>query len=263
VPEWAVVSAERHDDEIHENLAHWQKKPLLRDVYRGFYEQIAAHLLPSEKGKTVELGSGIGNLKSVLPDCVATDLFPNPWIDRVENAYRLGFEDASLTNLVLFDVFHHLQYPGTALDELARVLADRGRLVLFEPDISALGAVVYGVFHHEPVAWRDPIAWRAPAGWSPERAPYYAAQGNAARIFRSRRVRSMLGEQWKLVEVTRLASLSYVASGGFRGRQLYPDALYPVMKRMDRVANRLPSLFSTRLLVVLERASRDTRSRPT
>jgi SAM-dependent methyltransferase len=251
-----TIPAERHDAEIHENLEHWQRKPLLRNVYRGFYEQIAARLLPSAPGKTVELGSGIGNLKSVLPECVATDLFPNPWIDRVENAYRLGFDDASLTNVVLFDVFHHLEYPGTALDELARVLADRGRLVLFEPDISAVGAVVYGVFHHEPVAWRQPITWRAPAGWSAERAPYYAAQGNAARIFRSRRFRALLDDHWKLVEVTRLASLSYVASGGFRGRQLYPDALYPAMKTLDRVAGLLPAVFSTRLLVVLERHAR-------
>lgn len=253
-----TIPAEQHDAEIHENLEHWKRKPLLRDVYRGFYDEIVARLLPSAPGKTVELGSGIGNLKSVLPDCVATDLFPNPWIDRVENAYLLTSADASLTNLVLFDVFHHLEYPGTALDELARALEDSGRVVLFEPDISALGAVVYGVFHHEPVAWRNPIHWRAPAGWSAESAPYYAAQGNAARIFRSRRFQGLLGKEWKLLEVTRLASLSYVASGGFRGRQLYPDALYPTMKGVDRIAGLLPSLFSTRLLVVLERRRRTT-----
>jgi SAM-dependent methyltransferase len=251
-----TIPAERHDAEIHENLASWEKKPLLRAVYRAFYELIGSRLLPSAPGKTVELGSGIGNLKSVLPDCVATDLFPNPWLDRVENAYRLSSDDASLTNLVLFDVFHHLEYPGTALDELARVLADRGRLVIFEPDLSALGAVVYGVFHHEPVAWRRPITWRAPAGWDPLHAPYYAAQGNASRIFRSPRFRSLLADQWKLVEVTRLAALSYVASGGFRRRQLYPDALFPVVQQVDRLAGWVPSLFSTRMLVVLERTKR-------
>jgi hypothetical protein len=48
----------------------------------------------------------------VIPECVTTDIFPNPWLDRVENAYALNFADASVGNLILFDVFHHLEFPG-------------------------------------------------------------------------------------------------------------------------------------------------------
>jgi len=250
------LTNEQHAIEIQDNLAHWRKKPLLRDVYRGFYEEIARRLVPSAPSRTVELGSGIGNLKSVLPDCIATDLFPNPWIDRVENAYRLSFADASLDNLVLFDVFHHLAYPGTALAELRRVLVPGGRLVVFDPDVSALGRIVYGAFHHEPLALGAPITWTAPAGFDPDAAPYYAAQGNASRVFRSARYDGDLARcGFRKVEVTRLSSLSYVASGGFRGRQLYPRSLLGTMRRVDRLAGLVPGLFSTRLLVVMERAS--------
>ena len=258
-----TAPSEQHAIEIEENLEHWRRKPLLRKVYRGFYEEIARRMNPSAPGATVELGSGIGNLKSVLPECVATDLFPNPWIDRVENAYRLSFADASLDNLLLFDVFHHLQHPGTALAEFHRVLKPRGRLVVFDPDVSVLGRVVYGVFHHEPLALHDPIAWTAPDGFEPDAAPYYAAQGNASRIFRSRRFERELARDWKTLEITRLSSLSYVASGGFRGRQLYPEALYGVMRRLDRLAGLAAPVFSTRLLVVMEREAASPASHAT
>ena len=31
------------------------------------------------------------SFKDHLPDCITTDVFPNPWLDRVENAYALAF----------------------------------------------------------------------------------------------------------------------------------------------------------------------------
>jgi len=57
----------------------------------------------------------MGSIKEVIPDCVTTDLFPNPWLDRQENAYHLGFADGSVSNLILFDVWHHLRYPDQPL----------------------------------------------------------------------------------------------------------------------------------------------------
>ena len=51
------------------------------------------------------------------------DLFSNPWLDRRENCYAMNFADGSVSHLILFDVWHHLRYPGTALREFHRVLA--------------------------------------------------------------------------------------------------------------------------------------------
>jgi len=85
----------------------------------------------------------------VIPDCVRTDLFPFPWIDRVENAYRLSFGDETLANLFMVDVFHHLRYPGAALQEFWWVLRVGGRLILLEPALSILGYLIYGLLHPE------------------------------------------------------------------------------------------------------------------
>ena len=102
----------QHNIEIAENRDHWNRKPLLQCVYRQFYADIARRVDRSRPGLLVELGSGMGNIKEHLPDCITTDVFPNPWLDRVENAYALTFADQTVNNLVLFDVWHHLQYPA-------------------------------------------------------------------------------------------------------------------------------------------------------
>ncbi len=248
----ALDSIERHDAEIRKNLALWGKKPLLRNIYRSFHELIAQRLSNRSGRRVVELGSGIGNIKEVIPHCIRTDLFPNPWIDRVENAYSLSFPDEYLGDLILFDVFHHLRYPGTALQEFYRVLQPRGRVIIFDPCLSALGRLVYGLLHQEPLGLDHDIEWFAPADWSPEDVDYYAAQGNAARIF----VRDELGQPWtgwRIAAIDRLSAISYVASGGYSKPQLYPLRALGAMRILDRICDTMPWIFATRLLAVLEK----------
>jgi SAM-dependent methyltransferase len=242
----------QHDLEIQANRLAWERKPQLRAVYRGFHELIASRLDRSVSGQIVELGSGMGSIREVIPDCVTTDLFPNPWLDRQENAYRLTFTDGSVSNLILFDVWHHLRYPSTALAEFRRVLAPGGRVIVFDPAISWTGRVIYGLFHHEPVAMGLPITWDAPAGFKPEDSDYFAAQGAATRIF-WRRVEPGRLSSWSLLEATPLPSFEYFATGGFSGPQLGGPGAFRLWKSLDRTLGRWPKLFAARLLVVLKK----------
>ena len=246
------IEVEQHNLEIQANAEHWRRKPLLQKIYRDFYREIAGELRSDLPGVTVEIGSGIGNLKTVVPGALATDIFPNPWLDRIENAYAMSFEDGAVANLILFDVWHHLEFPGTALAEFQRVLVPQGRLIIFDPAMGLLGRIVHGLFHHEALALKDEIRWHAPAGFSPDKMSYYAAQGNAHRIFFSGEGASEL-DGWRTIRRSPFAGIPYVASGGFRGPQLFPGSLLPVMRAVDRVASRVPALFATRLLVTLEK----------
>jgi SAM-dependent methyltransferase len=244
---------EQHNIEIQINRAIWERKPALRAVYRGFYEQIAAATTSRVPGQTVELGSGMGNIKQFLPHCVTTDIFNNTWLDRVETAYALSFSNSSVANLILFDVFHHLEFPGNAFEEAARVVAPGGRMIIFDQDMSLLSRWICRVFHHEPVSMGKQLRWNAPVDFSTASSAYYAATENAYRCF----VRGELSEQraakWKLVECRRICSFAWLGCGGFRGKQLYPAGALPLIRLVDRLLSHLPDLFSSRLLVVLER----------
>lgn len=248
-----TLPQEQHLQEIHDNFVRWQAKPILRQIYYGFYRQIARHVRHDVPGRIVELGSGISNLKNVIPDCLCTDIFPHTWIDQVENAYALTFADNSVSNLILFDVFHHLQYPGTALKEFQRVLALQGRVIIFEPAVSFLGLLVYGLLHHEPLRLFQSIVWFAPQQFAPATASYYAAQGNAMRIFGSTRYHAQL-TNWNRLVFERFSAISYIASGGYRRKQMIPDSFFPIMQKIDAICDKFPCVFATRLLIVLEKS---------
>jgi SAM-dependent methyltransferase len=237
----------QHQTEIQRNLQAWQNKPLLRRLYAGFYERIVALLDANVPGRIVEIGSGVGNLKSRLPSAISTDLFANPWLDVVCDGYELPFVSGSLSHLILFDVFHHLRAPNTFLREARRVLTREGRLILFEPYISWSSFPVYALFHHEPVAWRSPIDF---AEALPRPRDYYAAQGNATRLFFRSEGRGW-PQGWTVFYAEAFASFSYLLSGGFSKPALYPTGSLSALARLDQALSHWPGLFGARCLVGL------------
>ncbi len=247
------IPASRHNEEIAQNREHWERKPLLRAVYGQFYLEIAKALEGVPDGDILECGSGIGNLKSVLPHAITCDLFPNPWLDRRENIYQLSFPDRSLSGVVLFDVFHHLRYPGTALTEIRRVLRPGGRAVIFEPSMGLLGRLALGMFHHEPLALRAPIEWDAPTNFEPAETGYYAAQGNAWRLLHEPQFSGRLTAGWSGVSTHYYPALPWLVSGGFRGPTLCPRILQRPLALLERGLSLAPRYLSSRLLLVLER----------
>ncbi|MEW6302896.1 MAG: class I SAM-dependent methyltransferase [Verrucomicrobiota bacterium] len=241
-----MTPLEQHQIEIQGNLRSWERKPLLQKIYAGFYQRIIALIDQQLPGRIVEIGSGIGNLKAHLPGAICTDLFPNPWLDVACDGYELPFRDAAISHLVLFDVFHHLRAPNAFLQEARRVLAPGGRVIIFDPYISCSSYPVYGLLHHEPVAWRAPLDPRADL---PRPRDYYAAQGNATRCF-------FRGElplrDWTVLHAEALSSFAYLLSGGYSKPCVYPAACLDSMQRLDQLLSRWPRLFGARCLVALQ-----------
>ena len=237
----------RHQTEIQRNREQWRAKALLPLVYADFYRRLLSLVDATVSGLVVEMGSGLGQLKEHLPSAICTDLFPNPWLDVVCDGYELPFRDRTVSHLILMDVFHHLCAPNAFLAEARRVLADRGRVLLFEPYISWSSRMVYGLFHPEPVAWRAPFDW----GERPSRPrSYYAAQGNATRLFFRREVPGWPAG-WRVFHAEAIAGFAYLLSGGFSRPALYPRGCLGGLQRIDAILSRWPTIWAARCLVGL------------
>jgi SAM-dependent methyltransferase len=239
---------EQHQIEIQRSRDARAAKPLIRRIYGDFYDRILAEVKHGIDGAVVEIGAGSGELKSRFPNAICTDLFANPWLDLVCDAYALPFAPASVSNLILLDVFHHLERPLAFTIEAARVLAPHGRLILFEPYISPASFVIYGCFHHEPVAWNKEIDL-GPA--PPRDQRYYAAQGNATRLFF--RAANWLPPTMRLLSARAHADFAYLLSGGLSKPSVYPASFHSALRSVDERLSGFPRAFAGRCLVVLER----------
>jgi SAM-dependent methyltransferase len=229
----------------------WNERPLLRRLYRGWYRELARRLA-DVAGANVELGSGIGKLREAIPGIVTTDVEPTQWSDRIVDAAELPWEDGSLANLVLVDVFHHLSRPAAFLDEAARTLTPGGRVLILDPYCSPLSTLAYTRLHHErtdlsaaPFAEDERIA----------AAPLESNQACATLAFF--RAADEYARRWpalRVVERRRLAVLAYPLSGGFTKRSLVPSALTSALVAVDRALEPiLAPLAAFRCLIVLER----------
>lgn len=240
-----------HQRQIEENLRYWEAKPVLREIYRDFHRLLARYL-SDVPGETAEIGSGIGNIKEVIPHCVRTDIFPNPWNDRQENIYRLSMADSSVANLILFDVFHHLEYPLDALDECRRVLDVGGRLLVFDHAMSAAGFLFSKFAHHERPGFRRNYRLRAEDPSQLTEPSYYADHANAFRVF-EHRFDELLRPDWQRVAVVKLPALKWLLSGGYRGPSLLHPSTMAGAALCERFARMAPAIFALRMLAVLEK----------
>jgi SAM-dependent methyltransferase len=242
---------------LREHERAWTERPVVRELYRRWFELIRDRL-SVVPGPTVELGGGLGHLREVVPNVVVTDIEATPWAEAVVDAEQMPYEDGSVANLVLFDVFHHLPVPARFLDEAARVLAGGGRIVAVEPYCSPVSTFAYRHFHHEPVDFgTDPFSE------SPHSTSAAMDSNSALPTLALFRQRDRLAARWpelSLIETQRFSLFAYPLSGGFSRPRLLPTSVILRLDAIEQSLAWLAPLAAFRCLAVLERAG-STRDR--
>ena len=238
----------------------WGSKPLLRRVYNDIYDRIAAVCV---EGRTLEIGGGIGTFKSRFPHVIATDIQSAPWLDVVADAQKLPFTNSSISNIVMVDVLHHVEFPLLFLREAERVLRPDGRCVMVEPAITLGSTLFYRFLHQEPVRMSvDPLIEGNP---STDRDPYESNQAIPTLLVTRERERlARLIPTLSVVQTDWFSFVVYPLSGGFKSWSLLPDALgrrgLAIERKLERILGRI---FAFRLLTVLKKGTDlDTNLKP-
>ena len=99
-----------------------ESKPSLQHVYRFFYRKLIQELPEPRSGFLVELGSGAGFLKSLLPTVLTSDVVFMRGMDLCFSAEAMPFDDSSVAAFLMVDVFHHIPDTSEFLQEVERCL---------------------------------------------------------------------------------------------------------------------------------------------
>ena len=230
-------------------LAAWNTKPALRYVYTEWFKEIAAYLSP---GISVEIGCGIGRMKNIIPDLYSIDIVKTPWTDIVGDAHQLAVKSKSISNMILFDVLHHLPNPLIFLSEAFRALRAGGRLIIIDPYISPFSGLMYGCFHPEPFSLKhNPFRATSPLC---SIDPLAANQAIGTLLFyRHKKDFQKQFSDVQLIMQKRFAFFAYAATGGFGSTRLIPDKLISVLHKIEPIFKPLSAMLAFRLMVVLEK----------
>jgi SAM-dependent methyltransferase len=208
-----------------------RRKPFLFRLYREFYRRLRSGLGVVGHGSTViELGSGGGFIKDVIPSAVTSDILPVPDVDLRFSVERMPFGDASVDAFLMINVFHHVKEPRAFLEELDRALKPHGKVLMIEPANTVWGRFVSSRFHHED--------FDTAAGWRIDGdGPLSQANGALPWIV-FRRDRALFQREFPGLRIAAIephTPFKYLISGGLSFRQLLPGGCYRLVDGVERL----------------------------
>lgn len=233
------------------NREIFKKKKLIQKIYNSYFIKIKQNLFLKTKKPILEVGSS-GFIKKIIPNCITSNLQKNnSMIDKAIDVYELD-KKKTYSNIIMIDIFHHLKFPKAALKNLHCSLCDNGRVILIEPAMGLIPRIIYYLFHHEPNGFNLKINSKINLKKTSKKPKYYAAQALTWRVFVKNEM--SYNKYFKLKSIKCFSDFSYLGSGGFSFNSLYPEKLYPLIKKIDSLLTKISiQLFAARMLIVLEK----------
>lgn len=207
------------------------RKPFLRKLYEEWYGDFKKKLKSVPPGKFVEIGSGAGFIKEVIPEVITSDIMPLSYSDLTFMAEDMPFADGELSAILMVDVLHHIPESASFFKEAQRTLKKGGKILMTEPANSPWGHFIYTRFHHEPF---EPEAkeWKIPST-----GPLSGANGALPWIIFERDRKRFETEfpNLKIREVKYHTPLRYLLSGGVSLKSLVPGFSFGVLSLFEKL----------------------------
>jgi SAM-dependent methyltransferase len=224
-------------DSVERTLSHGKiisSKKVLRKIYIDWYNSLKNLAKDNTKGKAIEIGSGSGFIKEVIPNVVTTEILNIETVDTICSVYSLPFESDSLDVVYMIDVLHHLQNPVKALNEILRVLKSDGMIILSEPDSNWYTNIIFRNFHHEPFMNYSNWTFRSSG-------PLSGANGALPWIVLKRdfKLLNNLFPNLVILEIIPHTTFRYLLSGGVSLNQLLPTFTFSIIEIIDNLISLL------------------------
>ncbi|MCK9602800.1 MAG: radical SAM protein [Candidatus Omnitrophica bacterium] len=234
--------------ELHRRII--RQKPFLKKVYRDWYKMLKDSINGLSRGTIIELGSGGGFLKEVIPQAYTSDIVLMPGLDLNLSALDLPFKNNSISAFLMLDTMHHINKPVVFFKELSRCLRGGGRIIMIEPANTLWSRFIFVNFHQED--------FDVSAGWEFETSgPLSSANGALPWIVFSRD-RDIFLKEFPQLKIKRLryhTPLRYILSGGLSMRQIAPSFTYGFFGVLEFLISPLNKYLGMFLLVEIEKCA--------
>jgi hypothetical protein len=228
----------------------WNDKPILRELYRAWWELISRYL--DFDRPTVEISPGKSRLKDFFPDLIVTGLTRREDVEACLDAHHLPLSNAQKKNVIMVDVFHHLKEPIRFLKDFSTIACPGDRLILVEPYGIFLSYLIYRLIHHEPFDLKEKFDKYSTTNDLELKGPN---QCRAQLIFiKEKEHIDRIFPDMKIVAVEHFGGPSYLLTGGYNYPALIPPIIFKALQRVERhVPSPVMRLIGLKILVVLER----------
>lgn len=202
----------------------------LKQIYLQAYGEYQTCIAKCGKhGSLLELGAGLGFAKEVIPELIISDVVQYPGVEKIVDATKMDFADASLRFIGMLNVFHHIPDVEAFFREASRCLRPNGRILIMDEHVGPLSTPILKYLHHEPFN-KQAVAWNFDS-----KDPLMDANGALSWIVFKRdfNLYQKKFPDLRMVSYKAHTPLMYWLAGGLKNWNLVDRKLYPLAKWFD------------------------------
>lgn len=207
-----------------------KSKPFLKKLYIEWYQYFLNEIKNLPSGKMVEIGSGGGFLKEIIPEVITSDVLPLANCDMTFSGENLAFELNELNAIFMVNVLHHIHDPEKFFYEAEKKLKQGGMIIMVEPANTVFSKFIYRNFHHEPFDTKS--------GWALTASGALSAANQALPWIVFERDRKKFDELFpalKVISIKYHSPFRYLLSGGVSRKPLVPHWSFSFFTSLEKL----------------------------